>query len=176
MPSRIFFSLLVLIFISCSTAPVRNETVSEVDVPASEKESIEDGKEPMSARIVLRDLYNGEKYSLSTLSRNRPVFLMLTATWCVACKDLIKTMDRLNEYYRNSIFFVAVYMKGDIPDQYEFESIPKMELVESPEELPLESNDVFPRAIIISRNGREIETVLDGILPVLVYHGILGNL
>ncbi len=176
MLNKIILFFLFPVLLACSAVPVKNEiNLEEKDIQNEEKPE-EDEREPISDRIILKDFYNGEKYPLSTLSMNRPVFMLLTATWCSACKDMVKTMDRLNEYYRNSIFFVAVYLNGDTPEKYQLESIPKMELAESPEELPLESNDIFPRAIIISRNGREIETVLDGILPVLVYHGILGNL
>jgi thiol-disulfide isomerase/thioredoxin len=170
----LFFAVIILS--ACSTVPDKKSDKSEADNQPQKIAEEELAEKKLTESIILRDFYNKKNYDLYALSMGRPVFMVLTATWCEACKDLVKLIEQLNQYYKNSIFFVMVYQSGDVPDINDDSEILKMELVESLDDLDLESNDIYPRSIIFSRSGKEIEAVLDGIFPILVYHGILGGL
>jgi thiol-disulfide isomerase/thioredoxin len=172
-----FFFLFLLIFCACSGLEKNGQTLED---PVSETEAVEDVKieeKTISDRIILKDIETGKNYKLSQLSMNRPVFIEISASWCEACKDLAVLTDKLRSYYKNGVFFIRVYLPGDsIPENSEENGIIAMEVVESPPEISIETNEIFPRAVIIGRGGKNIEAVLDGIFPILVYHGILSGI
>jgi len=178
------FSRFLLIFLfgtlfcTCtSVSSVKDDqTTDKKLLPVNDDE--EKKPEPaLTDTIVLKDFNNDAQYSLSQLSMGRPVFMEISASWCEACRDLAKLTEKLKEYYKNAFFFVRVYLPGDLPGAInEDGNIALMEVVDSPAELSLEKSDVFPKVIIFGRGGKKIEAELDGIFPILVYHGIMGNL
>jgi thiol-disulfide isomerase/thioredoxin len=171
------FFLALLIFCACSGLE-KNGQIREV--PVADAEAAEDiviEEETLSERIILKDVETGKNYKLSQLSMNRPVFIEISASWCEACKDLAVLADKLRSYYKNGVFFVRVYLPGDvIPENSNESGIIIMEAVASPPEISIETNEMFPRVIIIGRGGKNIEAVFDGIFPILVYHGVLSGM
>ena len=166
--------IVLVFFISCTTADKRNEV--EDNTEKTEEPSLEKEKESVSEKIILRDYYNDKKYTLAELSMKKPVFMEVSATWCEPCKDLSELTEKLKTYYGTSVFFIRVYLPGDKLPENDENDIIRMEIIDSPDELSIETNEIFPRAIIISRDGKRIEAVLDGIFPILIYHGVLSGL
>ncbi len=171
---KILLLFSALLFFSCTT-------VSKVDTeePFDEKEVFQPSpvkKEYVSDKIILQDFYSGKKYTLRDLSMNRQIFMEVTASWCEACKDLKKVSQKLKAYYKEAVLFVRVYLPGDTPPEHGKKGdILEMEIVSSPEDLSIESGDTFPRVFIFSAGGEDVKAVVDGIYPILIYHGMLAN-
>ncbi len=140
------------------------ENVSE----AKEQETIAD-------KIIMRDIFNGQTYSLKKISMNYPVFIEVSASWCSACKEMEKTTEKLYEYFKGKVFFIRLFMAGD-GSQNETDIVPSMEIVSSPEEMKIESSEALPRVLILSKDGTEIVADLTGTYPMLYYYGILSEL
>ena len=89
---------------------------------------------------------------------------------------ILPFLHKLRAYYKNGVFFIRVYLPGDMPQESNEDGTVVLEVVESPPEISIETNEIFPRAIIIGRGGKSIEAVFDGIFPILVYHGVLSGM
>lgn len=155
--------------LSCSGAKMSN---SPVVMP---KQNVSAEPQTVTDLILVRDIFNRQTYPLSKISNQLPVFIEISASWCPACSEMNKTVDKLSEYFKGKVFFIRLFMAGD--GQIDEESnIPVMEILNSPESVGIEFSEALPRTIILSRNGTEIVADITGTYPMIYYYGVLSEL
>ncbi|HRZ79620.1 MAG TPA: thioredoxin domain-containing protein [bacterium] len=108
------------------------------------------------------------------MSGGKAVFIEISASWCVACREMHPVTMKLYEIFKSKAFFVRI-MLSKSTEEAETPTFPVMEIQSSPESLSIQSSQILPRIIIIDRSG-ELAADISGQYPVLYYYGILSEL
>lgn len=98
----------------------------------------------------------------------------ISASWCIACKEMHPLTSKLYEIFKGKVFFVRIMLTNDT-DTTESPSFPVMEIDNSPETLSIQTSQMLPRIIILDRYG-ELTADINGQYPILYYYGILSEL
>lgn len=166
-----------MIFSNSCTVSKKNNAIKNIKQETSEstkQPSFNDEKDSAIDLIFLKDIYNGQVYSLNKISSNLPVFIEVTASWCSACKEMYITTSKLYDLFKEKVFFVRVFLPQD-PEKTLKSPIPAMLISASPAEINIENSQILPRVIIVNKSG-DIAADLSGQYPLLYYYSILSEL
>jgi len=131
-------------------------------------------KPGLSEQILLKDSYNGEISSLKKIAGGKAVFMEISASWCIACREMHPVTQKLYEIFKGKAFFVRIMLSKGI-EETETPPFPVMEIERSPGNLSIQSSQILPRIIIIDSSG-ELTADISGQYPALYYYGILSEL